>query len=293
MTGQECPPGSTAGPRGVGSSRVQAVGSWDAQNGTESIGLSRQAGAVRVELRRPDRLNALDDRAAEELRDILGDLSSDESVRAVLLTGAGRAFCAGADVRARFGDVAARGQIAQSMRDVTAPTILALREMPKPVVAAVNGAAAGLGCSIALSCDLVVAGESAFFMLAFANLGLTVDGGASALVPARVGLGRAFVMALLAERVPAAEALAWGLADRVVPDAELATVTEALVLRLAAGPSRSYAATKELINRAQLAALREQLGREADLQETLLASEDFDEGVRAFAGKRPPEFRGR
>ena len=267
--------------------------SWETVPSHPSIGLTRQGGAVRIELRRPERLNAFDGESAIAFRDTLLQLGADPSVRAVLLTGAGRAFSAGADVGSEFDDPNARAEVEQAMHDVTTPTILALRTMPQPIIAAVNGPAAGVGCSIALACDLVIAAESAFFLLAFANLGLTVDGGASVLVPARVGLGRAFVMALLAERVHSAEALAWGLADRVVPDADLATVAEELVLRLASGPTASYAATKQLINRAQLSALSTQLGLEASLQGQLLRSSDFDEGVSAFAQKRKPDFTGR
>jgi len=178
------------------------------------------------------------------------------------------------------------------MRSITTPTILAMRAMRKPIIAAVNGPAAGVGCSIALAADLVVAAESAFFLLAFANIGLTPDGGASLTVPARVGIGRAFVLALLAERLPAAEAVSWGLADRVVPDGELDGVADALVLRLAAGPTRSYAATKEAINRSTLGGLADALDTEARLQGRLTASADFAEGAAAFAAKRRPTFTG-
>jgi len=195
--------------------------------------------------------------------------------------GRGRAFSSGADVAAQFGGEDARAAVETGMRSITTPTILAMRAMPKPIIAAVNGPAAGVGCSIALAADLVVAAESAFFLLAFANIGLTPDGGASLTVPARVGIGRAFVLALLAERLPAAEAVSWGLADRVVPDGELDGVADALVLRLAAGPTRSYAATKEAINRSTLGGLADALDTEARLQGRLTASADFAEGAAA------------
>lgn len=266
--------------------------SWQQLPSGPSIALSSHGGALRIQLRRPEQLNALDNHTSEQLLAVLRRAAEDDSVRSVLLTGTGRAFCAGADIGSQFSDPDARAAVKQGMKDRTAPTILALRQLPKPVIAAVNGAAAGLGCSIALACDLVLAADTAYFLLAFANLGLTVDGGASLIVPARVGLGRAFVMSLLAERVPAPEALAWGLADRVVPDAELAAVSEALALRLAAGPTRSYAATKHAINKAQLSTLGAQLDLETELQGELLASEDFDEGVKAFTAKRTPSFRG-
>ena len=266
---------------------------WQVEADRNGIEVSRAGAAARVRLERPARLNALDIAASTELRDALQRLAADEGVRSVLLTGAGRAFSAGADVTSSFDDPEERARVEQSMRDVTAPTIMALRSMPKPVVAAVNGPAAGVGCSVALACDLVLAASSAYFLLAFANLALTVDGGASLLVPARIGLGRAFVMALLAERVSADEAVQWGLADRVVPDAELAEVADALALRLADGPTRAYAATKTLVNRAQLAALPEMLQREADEQGRLLGSEDFRAAVHGFTTRSAVSFTGR
>jgi enoyl-CoA hydratase/carnithine racemase len=263
-----------------------STGEWHTDDADAPVVISRRAGVARVTFNRPERLNALDLDSSRLFRDVLHALAADDSVRCVLLTGAGRAFSAGADVTDSFDDLSARKQVGQSMRDVTTPTILHLRRMPKPVVAAVNGAAAGVGCSFALACDLVVAAESAYFLLAFANLALTVDGGASVLLPARVGLGRAFVMALLAERLAAPEALSWGLADRVVPDADLADVSEELALRLAAGPTGAYAATKRLVNEAQLAALPRALDREADEQSLLLESDEFDAAVAHFQRRR-------
>lgn len=259
---------------------------WQTDDATAPVLVHRRGGVARVTLNRPDRLNALDLDSSRALRDLLTGLGADDSVRCVLLTGAGRAFSAGADVADSFDDLDARSQVGQSMRDVTTPTIMTLRSMPKPVIAAVNGAAAGVGCSFALACDLVLAAESAYFLLAFANLALTVDGGASVLLPARVGLGRAFVMALLAERLPATEAVSWGLADRVLPDAELVDVAESLALRLAAGPTGAYAATKRLVNEAQLSALESALGREADEQSALLESAEFDAAVAKFQQRR-------
>ena len=266
---------------------------WQAEPSAPGIGVARAGGAVRVVFQRPQVLNAFDTPTARAFLDLLGRLDQDDTVRSVLLTGAGRAFSAGADIGTQFGGDAARGEIEKDLRDISTPTILALRGLRKPVIAAVNGSAAGIGCSIALACDLVVAAESAFFLLAFANIGLTPDGGASLLVPARIGLGRAFVMALLAERLPARQAVEWGLADRVVPDAELAAVADALALRLADGPTRSYAATKEAINRSTLAGLPEALDTEARLQGGLAMTADFLEGTAAFAQKRRPRFKGR
>ena len=265
---------------------------WDLVADHPTLKLARRGGAARVQLHRPQALNAFDGELAREFLAVLRDLASDDGVRSVLITGAGRGFSAGADVKSQFSDDGARGVVEAEMRELTSPTIEILRSMPKPVIAAVNGPAAGVGCSIALACDLVVAAESAFFLLAFANIGLTPDGGASITVPARIGLGRAFTMALLAERVGAAEAVGWGLADRVVPDDRLVEATEALAARLAEGPTRAYAATKQAINAAQLGGLSAQLDLEARLQGELATSEDFAEGVGAFAQRRAPAFRG-
>jgi 2-(1,2-epoxy-1,2-dihydrophenyl)acetyl-CoA isomerase len=264
---------------------------WNELEASQVLRLLRQEAAVRVELRRPHALNAFDDRLAIELRDTLHRLAADDDVRCVVLTGTGRAFSAGADIKAPAeGD---RGEATRRvLREQINPAVLAIREMPKPVIAAVNGPAVGVGCSFAVACDMVVAAESAYFLLAFANIGLTGDGGATITVPARVGLGRAGVLSMLAERLAASEALRWGLADRVVGDDELDEVTTELALRLAAGPTRSYAATKRALNASTLRGLAEQLELETDLQSELAVSTDHQEGIAAFAEKRPPAFRG-
>jgi len=264
---------------------------WDVLEQSDVLRVAGRDGAVRLELHRPDALNAFDDRLAIELLGALRRLGADDAVRAVVLTGAGRAFSAGADIKGASMD--ARDEATRRvLREQINPAILAIREMPKPVVASVNGPAAGVGCSFAVACDLVLAAESAYFLLAFANIGLTGDGGATLTIPARVGLGRAAVLSLLAERLPAREALHWGLADRVVGDEQLAGVTAELALRLAAGPTRSYAATKRALNAAMLAGLAEQLELETELQADLAVSADHEEGIAAFAAKRKPVFRG-
>ena len=164
--------------------------------------------------------------------------------------------------------------------------------MGKPVLASVNGAAAGIGCALALACDLVIAAESSFFLLAFVNIGLVPDGGATATVAARIGASRAAEMAMLGERVPAPQALEWGLINRVVPDAELESASAELLARLAGGPTLAYRRIKELLNRSSYPHLAEQLDAEAAAQREQGHSTDFIEGVIAFSEKRPPRFSG-
>jgi 2-(1,2-epoxy-1,2-dihydrophenyl)acetyl-CoA isomerase len=253
-----------------------------------------QTGAVgRLTLNRPETLNAWVPEFGVELRQVIEHEAAEESVRAVLLTGAGRGFSSGADLKAGF-EAADDGMpnIRKELDEVYHPVITGLRRLPKPVVAAVNGPAVGIGCSLALACDLVLAAASAFFGLAFVNIGLMPDGGSTALVPPAVGKARAFQMALLGERVPAPQALDWGLVNWVHPDDRLLDEANALVERLAAGPTRSYAGSKRALNNSIYGDLDAQLELEAELQHQLGRTQDFMEGVAAFAQKRTPEFRG-
>jgi 2-(1,2-epoxy-1,2-dihydrophenyl)acetyl-CoA isomerase len=182
--------------------------------------------------------------------------------------------------------------IRSELHDIYHPAIAGIRRLPKPVVAAVNGPAVGIGCSLAFACDLVMAAESAFFSLAFVNIGLMPDGGSTAFVPPAVGKARAFQMALLGERIPAAQALDWGLVNWVHPDDRLADEASTLLERLAAGPTRSYASAKQALNRSIYGDLDAQLALEAELQHALGRTKDFVEGVTAFAQKRAPAFTG-
>ncbi len=253
-----------------------------------------QSGAVgRLTLNRPESLNAWTDQFGRELKQVIQREGADASVRAVLVTGAGRGFSSGADLKSGF-EAADDGMpdIRRELHDIYHPAIAGIVRLPKPVVAAINGPAAGIGCSLALACDLVLAAESAFFGLAFVNVGLMPDGGSTALVPPAVGKARAFQMALLGERVPARQALEWGLVNWVYPDDQLIDEANALVERLAAGPTRSYASSKRALNTFIYGDLDAQLDLEADLQHALGRSQDFSEGVAAFVGKRAPAFAG-
>jgi 2-(1,2-epoxy-1,2-dihydrophenyl)acetyl-CoA isomerase len=263
----------------------------------ETITLRRGAsnGAeLRIELNRPDRMNAWDRQLGVDLLSAIEDATADESVRAVTITGAGRAFSAGADLKAGF-EPSAQGHpdVESRLREIYHPIIAGIRRMPKPVLAAVNGPAAGIGCSLALACDLVVARESAYLLLAFVNIGLVPDGGSSLLVPARVGFTRAAEMAMLGERVPARQALEWGLVNRVVADDEFDAEIDALAERLATGPTASYAGTKRQLNAWMFARMDEQLALEGAIQQEAAASGDFAEGVQAFLERRPARFSGR
>jgi 2-(1,2-epoxy-1,2-dihydrophenyl)acetyl-CoA isomerase len=260
----------------------------------ETVTLERRDGELRITLNRPDALNAWDKQLGEDLLAAVREAGADDGVRAVVITGAGRAFSSGADLRAGF-DPTPEGHpdVQTALHERYHPIIAGLREMPKPVVARVNGPAVGIGCSLALVCDLIVACESAYFLLAFVNIGLVPDGGSSLLLPERVGLARATEMAMLGQRIPARQALEWGLINRVTADDELDGVVDELAARLAAGPTRAYAGIKRQLNAWLFARMAEQLDLEASIQQQSAASGDFVEGVQAFLEKRPAAFTGR
>lgn len=263
----------------------------------ETVSLQRGAsnGAeLRITLNRPDRMNAWDKQLGVDLLAAVELAAGDDSVRAVTITGAGRGFSSGADLRAGFdprpGD--GRPDVGTALRERYHPIITGIRRMPKPVLAAVNGPAVGIGCSLALACDLVLAAESSYLLLAFINIGLVPDGGSSVFVPARAGAGRAAAMGMLGERVPAPQASVWGLVDVVASDDTFADEVDKHAERLATGPTRAYAAAKAQLNARVYAGLEEQLELEASLQEEMAGSADFAEGVMAFLEKRAPSFSG-
>jgi 2-(1,2-epoxy-1,2-dihydrophenyl)acetyl-CoA isomerase len=259
----------------------------------ETVIWEESGGVGRLTLNRPETLNAWTAQFGAELGRVIAGEAAADSVRAVLVTGAGRGFSSGADLKAGF-DPAEDGMpnIRKELHEVYHPAIAGIRRLPKPVVAAVNGAAVGIGCSLALACDLVLAAESAFFGLAFVNIGLMPDGGSTAFVPPSVGKARAFQMALLGERVPAARALEWGLVNWVYPDERLIDEANALAAKLAAGPTRSYASSKQALNNFIYGDLDGQLHLEGELQHALGRSKDFLEGVAAFVEKRDAAFTG-
>jgi 2-(1,2-epoxy-1,2-dihydrophenyl)acetyl-CoA isomerase len=259
----------------------------------DTVNLYRRGAAAKVELNRPERMNAWDAQLARDLLDALTSVAEDPGVRAVMLTGAGRAFSSGADLKESQGEGEAGPRDLYSvLTERYHPMILGVREMPKPVVAVVNGAAAGIGLSLALACDLVMAAESAYFLLAFVNIGLVPDGGSSLLVPARVGFARAAEMAMLGERVAARQAQEWGLINQVWPDDELPERAAELLARLADGPTRAHAGIKRQLNNWLYQRMGEQLEFEAKIQQEMGASGDFAEGVKAFTEKRQPRFTG-
>jgi len=259
----------------------------------ETVIWERSGAVGRLTLNRPDSLNAWTPEFGHELRQVLEGEAASESVRAVLITGAGRGFSSGADLKAGF-EPADDGlpNLRKELDEIYHPVITAVRTVEKPVIAAVNGPAVGIGCSLALACDLIMAAESAFFGLAFVNVGLMPDGGSTAFVPPAVGRARAFQMALLGERIPAPRALEWGLVNWVYPDDRLLAEADALLERMAAGPTRSYASSKRALNRFIYGDLDAQLGLEAELQHALGRTKDFFEGTAAFVEKRAPAFTG-
>jgi 2-(1,2-epoxy-1,2-dihydrophenyl)acetyl-CoA isomerase len=226
----------------------------------KAVTVTRREGAAWIELNRPDALNAWDTRLGDDLHAAVAEVGADDEVRAVVVTGAGRAFSSGADLKAGFdANESGKPDVYSRLTEVYHPIITGIRRMEKPVIAAVNGPAVGIGCSLALACDLVVASESSYLLLAFVNIGLVPDGGSSVFIPARVGFTRA---------------------------AELAA-------RFATGPTRSFAGTKRQLNQSVYAHMDDQLELEAQIQQEMAGSADFVEGVTAFVQKRTARFTGR
>ena len=260
----------------------------------ESIRYESRDGIARLTLHRPDRLNSFNDAMHAEVRDALAAVRGDASVRVLLLTGAGRGFCAGQDLSDRA--VAPGGEavdLGASIERNYKPLVLGLRSMSVPTVCAVNGVAAGAGANLALACDIVVAAKSASFIQAFCKIGLVPDSGGTFFLPRLVGTARAMGLAMLGDRLTAEQAASWGLIWQAIDDAGFAGAVEKLAAQLAAGPTRGLVAARQAIHASAANSLAAQLDLERDLQRELGFGADYREGVAAFLEKRAPRFTGR
>jgi len=261
---------------------------------TESSILSEaRAGYHVITLNRPERLNAFNDAMHEALRDAIAQAEADESCRALLITGAGRGFCAGQDLSDRLLKPGEKPVPRKSLEIYYNPLVRKLRALPFPVIAAVNGVAAGAGCNIALACDIVLAARSASFTQSFARIGLIPDSGGTWLLPRLVGEARARALALLAEPLPAEKAEQWGLVWKCVDDAALAGEARKLCEHFAAAPTQGLALIKRALDASAGNSFDAQLDLERDLQREANMTPDYAEGVRAFMEKRKPNFSGR
>ena len=258
-----------------------------------SILVAQDAGVLSVTLNRPDRLNAFNPEMHKLLRDALERARDEAEVRVVLLTGAGRGFCAGQDLSERASTADAPIDLSVSLGSNYNPLIRRMRELPKPIVCAVNGVAAGAGANIALAGDLVVAARGASFVQSFCRLGLVPDSGGTYFLPRLAGSARAMGLALLGDKLPAEQAERWGLIWKVVDDDQLMGEATALARTLASGPTKGYALTKKALCASWGNSLDAQLDLERDLQREAGLSEDYREGVAAFMQKRKPGFKGK
>ncbi|NLD67613.1 MAG: 2-(1,2-epoxy-1,2-dihydrophenyl)acetyl-CoA isomerase [Limnobacter sp.] len=259
----------------------------------KTVRLEVASGIARLTLDRPDKLNAFTRVMHADLREALDRIESDGSVRALVLAGAGRGFCAGQDLADLSFEPGNMTDLGRLIDETFNPLIRRIRGLPMPVVARVAGIAAGAGASLALACDIVIAARSASFLQAFVNIGLVPDSGSTWFLPQRIGHARAMALAMLGERLSAEQAAQWGLIWKCVDDEALDAEVETLAGRLATMPTRALAAIKQSINAAQANSLDRQLDLERDLQHVLGQSHDYSEGVNAFLEKRRPEFKGR
>jgi 2-(1,2-epoxy-1,2-dihydrophenyl)acetyl-CoA isomerase len=250
-------------------------------------------GVATLTLNRPDRLNSFTTEMHEEVAAALGTVESDPAIRALLLTGAGRGFCAGQDLNLREASAGGEFDAGAAIDRYYNPLVRRLRALRKPVIAAVNGPAAGAGANLALACDIVLAARSASFLQAFCRIGLVPDTGGTWFLPRLAGSARALGMMLLGEPLPAATAAEWGLIWKVVDDDKLMSEARALATKLAQGPTIGLGLIKEALNRSLASTLDAQLDSERDLQRSAATSADFREGVAAFLEKRPARFTGR
>lgn len=264
---------------------------------SEVILVDQADGVATLTFNRPEVRNAIDQEKIGLLQATLARLENDPAVRVLVLTGAGGHFVAGGDItffeKSKDWTPDERRHQFESVVHRIHPVVLTLRRMAKPVIAKVRGAAAGWGVSLVMACDLAIAADDARFNLGYTLIGACPEGSGSFFLPRMVGLKKAMELALLSERFDAAQALAWGIVNRVVPVAELDGATRELALRLAAGPTFAYGVTKRLINSALTSSLEQQMQAEAEGFAACAASEDFAEGARAFLERRKPDFKGR
>lgn len=259
----------------------------------DSIQFKIDGGVAVLTLNRPDRLNAFTRAMHLEVRDALDRVQADKSVRVLVLTGAGRGFCAGQDLADRAVDPGAPGvDLGASVEQFYAPLVLTLKNLPMPVICAVNGVAAGAGANLALACDIVLAAKSATFIEAFSKLGLIPDTGGTWHLPRLIGPARAMGLAMLGEKLSADKAEAWGLIWRCVPDEALMDEALAMAEHFAAAPTKGLAFTKRAFQASYANTLEQQLQLEADMMRELGYSMDYREGVSAFLAKRTPHFKG-
>lgn len=259
---------------------------------TERLTVTLEGGVKRITFNAPERRNAVDREMIESLYDVVQETAADSS-RVVILTGAGDAFCAGADVKGMLGRDTGSFDVTAHLQQLTNPTILALRQMPKPVIARVHGPAVGLGCNYALAADLRFASTEARFGQVFSKIGLIPDGGSTHLLPRLIGYAKAFELMATGELITAADALALGIVNRVAPLAELDALVEEWAARLAAGPTVALAGIKKALAHGETHTLAEALDFEAVTQASCFRSQDFREGIAAFVEKRRPAFQGR
>lgn len=260
----------------------------------QHIRLDIEAGVATLTLSRPDCLNSFNVDMHGEVAEALEQLSQDEAVRVLVLTGSGRGFCAGQDLSDRtVAPSDTPRDLGESIERYYAPLVCRLRSMPKPVIAAVNGVAAGAGANIALACDIVIAARSASFIQAFSKIGLMPDSGGSFFLPRLLGNARAMGLALLADKLSAEQAAAWGLIWRCVDDADFAAEVASTARQLAAGPTLAYARIKQAMHAAERNTLEQQLELERTFQRELGYSADYGAGVAAFMAKRTAQFVGK
>lgn len=251
---------------------------------------SVEQGVATITLNRPDVYNALNDEITYELQDALKAVAKDAQVRVVVLTGEGKAFCSGQDLKAASGDQ--KRSFLQSLHKRYNPIVSAIRNLPKPIVCRLNGVAAGAGCSLALACDVIVASEEATLIEVFINIGLVPDSGSSYFLPRTVGMNKAFELCSMGNRVKAAEAVSIGLINKAVPAAELDAAVKFYTDYFAKAPTKSIGLIKKMLNKSATSTLEEMLEYEAYCQEIAGTSNDYKEGVTAFLEKRKPDFKG-